>query len=113
MKRFTRKSSAFKSTRQQPLVGALSYLRTPGVIGLIIPSDSPVCRGGEMVRTIGVATMEETEIICDVSAYPKDLSFHWRFNVSSVEKHSQEDSDFLLSGEYDLVGLHVHTSSLL
>lgn len=34
----------------------------------------------------GVAAMENMNLVCDVNAFPKDLTFHWRFNNSGDEE---------------------------
>ncbi|TRY72468.1 hypothetical protein TCAL_04760 [Tigriopus californicus] len=46
---------------------------------------SPVCSHSEP-NMFGVAAMENMNLVCDVNAFPKDLTFHWRFNNSGDEE---------------------------
>ena len=52
--------------------------------------------------SVGVATQEEAQIVCDVSAHPRDkLTFHWRFNTSDEDDVFDPSSH--MEEEYDLV----------
>ncbi len=76
---------------------------------------SPVCSTPESSSTVGVATLETAQLLCDVDAFPMDLSFHWRFESSAPDfgagaakggANASRGKDVLDDEDYDLVGIH-------